>query len=221
MTTELLPIEIETGPDPRHRHLDARPGRRRQRLRADRRASWLCRRLAMRFIFPHAPMRPVTINDGYVMRAWYDIGYQDLSLREDEQGMRDSQRAIEALIERERKRGIAPEQLVLAGFSQGGAIALQTAPALPGAAGRGAGAVALTCRCPTSWRTSAARQPERPDPHGARHRGSDRSAQARPGLVLTAADAGLSGAMARVRHAALGVPRRARADRRVPAPSAG
>jgi phospholipase/carboxylesterase len=90
-------------------------------------------------------MQPVTINGGYVMRAWYDIGYQDLTLREDERGVRDSQHGIEALIERERKRGIGPEQLLLAGFSQGGAIALQTALRYPA---RLAGVLALSAYLP-------------------------------------------------------------------------
>jgi phospholipase/carboxylesterase len=81
---------------------------------------------AIRFVFPHAPMRPVTINAGMVMRAWYDVAGQGGVRREDEQGVRASQRAIEALIERERKRGVAPARIVLAGFSQGGAMALHT-----------------------------------------------------------------------------------------------
>jgi len=84
---------------------------------------------AIRFVFPHAPMRPVTINNGYVMRAWYDVSLGDLegnSRRADERGVRESQAHITALIEREAKRGVAPENVVLAGFSQGGAIALQT-----------------------------------------------------------------------------------------------
>jgi phospholipase/carboxylesterase len=80
----------------------------------------------MRFLFPHAPLQPVTINGGYVMRAWYDISYEDLTLREDEKGVRESQLAVEQLIEREVARGIAAERIVLAGFSQGGAIALHT-----------------------------------------------------------------------------------------------
>nr|AEM45129.1 hypothetical protein [uncultured organism] len=83
--------------------------------------------LAVRFIFPHAPLRPVTINTGYMMRAWYDIlGLDSIERKVDEAGIRTSQRAIEALIAKEEARGIAPEKLVLAGFSQGGAIALQT-----------------------------------------------------------------------------------------------
>jgi len=83
----------------------------------------------VRFIFPHAPMRPVTINNGYVMRAWYDVSFGDLegkSRRADEEGVRQSQAQIQALIEREEKRGVAAESVLLAGFSQGGAIALHT-----------------------------------------------------------------------------------------------
>jgi len=83
----------------------------------------------VRFVFPHAPMRPVTINNGSVMRAWYDVTYDDLegrSRRPDEAGVRASQEAIGKLIARETGRGIATERIVLAGFSQGGAIALQT-----------------------------------------------------------------------------------------------
>jgi len=84
---------------------------------------------AVRFVFPHAPKMPVTINNGFVMRAWYDVGLGDLdgkSHREDEQGVRASQAAIERLIARENERGIASRNIVIAGFSQGGAIALQT-----------------------------------------------------------------------------------------------
>ena len=83
-------------------------------------------RLAVRFVFPHAPVRPVTINQGMRMRAWYDI-VQLGGGREDEAGIRASQQQLEALVERECARGIAPQRVVLAGFSQGGAIALQTA----------------------------------------------------------------------------------------------
>ncbi len=81
--------------------------------------------LTLRFIFPHAPVRPVTINNGYVMRAWYDISMQDLARTPDEAGIRESQKAIERLVQRERHRGVASDKIVLAGFSQGGAIALQ------------------------------------------------------------------------------------------------
>ncbi|OHC62781.1 MAG: carboxylesterase [Rhodocyclales bacterium GWA2_65_20] len=81
-----------------------------------------------RFVFPHAPMRAVTINGGYVMPAWYDILSMDFSdRREDEDGVRQSARQIEALLARENAFGIEDRHIVLAGFSQGGAIALHTA----------------------------------------------------------------------------------------------
>ena len=80
----------------------------------------------IRFVFPHAPMRPVTINGGFVMRAWYDIAYQELAFKEDERGLRESQKLIEELIVRENTRGIPSSRIVLAGFSQGGVLALQT-----------------------------------------------------------------------------------------------
>jgi len=89
---------------------------------------------AVRFLFPHAPMQPVTINNGFVMRAWYDVTLGDLeghSRRADERGVRESQAQITALIEREEKRGVAAERIVLAGFSQGGAVALQTGLRFP------------------------------------------------------------------------------------------
>ncbi|MBK9160888.1 MAG: alpha/beta fold hydrolase [Nitrosomonadales bacterium] len=82
---------------------------------------------AVRYIFPHAPQRPVTVNGGFVMRAWYDIAGTDIGAQQDEAGIRDSQRAIEALIAQETGRGIEPCRIFLAGFSQGGAIALHTA----------------------------------------------------------------------------------------------
>ncbi|SNS71976.1 phospholipase/carboxylesterase [Noviherbaspirillum humi] len=81
---------------------------------------------AIRFVFPHAPTMPVTINNGYVMRAWYDIVATDLSRREDEAGLRKSQTMVEQLIAREKQRGIPAERIVLAGFSQGCAMTLQT-----------------------------------------------------------------------------------------------
>ena len=80
----------------------------------------------IRFVFPHAETMPVTINNGYVMRAWYDILGMDLVRREDAQGLRTSQQRIDDLIAREIARGIPAERIVLAGFSQGCAMALQT-----------------------------------------------------------------------------------------------
>jgi phospholipase/carboxylesterase len=79
---------------------------------------------ALRFVFPHAPIRPVTLNGGYAMRAWYDIVSLERRGPEDESGIRGSQAAIDTLIRRENARGIATGRIVLAGFSQGGAMAL-------------------------------------------------------------------------------------------------
>ena len=101
----------------------------------------------IRFIFPHAPMRPVTINAGYVMRAWYDISGANISSLEDEAGIRDAQKAIDALIDHEIRRGIASNNIVLAGFSQGGAIALQTGLRQEN---KLAGIMALSCYLPLS-----------------------------------------------------------------------
>lgn len=81
----------------------------------------------VRFILPHAPAQAVTINGGYIMPAWYDIFGMDLTERQDEAGIRASQALVEALISQEEMRGIAPARIALAGFSQGGAIALHTA----------------------------------------------------------------------------------------------
>jgi phospholipase/carboxylesterase len=101
---------------------------------------------ATRFVFPHAPTRPVTINGGYVMRAWYDIVSLDFTQRrEDPQGILESALQIEALIARENTRGIPDEKIVLAGFSQGGAIALHTALRHPR---RLAGVMALSTYLP-------------------------------------------------------------------------
>lgn len=86
---------------------------------------------AIRFVFPHAPVQPVTINGGMAMRAWYDIRNADLAQREDAQGILQSQQAVQALIARENERGIATQNIVLAGFSQGCAMTLQTGLRLP------------------------------------------------------------------------------------------
>lgn len=102
----------------------------------------------IRFVFPHAPMRPVTINNGYVMRAWYDVSFGDLegrSRKADEKGVRESQAEIGRLIARENSRGIAAANIVLAGFSQGGAVALQSGLRYPE---RLAGVMALSTYLP-------------------------------------------------------------------------
>lgn len=101
--------------------------------------------LSLRFVFPHAPVRPVTINGGMSMRAWYDILTLERGGPQDEAGIRDSSRLLEMLIEREHERGIPYENIVLAGFSQGGAIALHTALRYPH---RLAGLMALSTYLP-------------------------------------------------------------------------
>jgi phospholipase/carboxylesterase len=80
----------------------------------------------IRFVFPHARTMPITINNGYVMRAWYDITGAELVRREDENGLRASQKDVEAFIAREKARGIPASRIILAGFSQGCAMTIQT-----------------------------------------------------------------------------------------------
>ena len=99
----------------------------------------------VRFVFPHAPERPVTVNNGWVMRAWYDILEMNVSRRVDRESLLESAEQVSALIEREISRGIPPERIVLAGFSQGGAVAYQTALAYPQ---RLAGVLALSTYIP-------------------------------------------------------------------------
>jgi len=82
--------------------------------------------LAVRFVFPHAPRIPVTLNLGMIMPAWYDIREMDLRREHDERGIRRSRRQVEALVAREVDRGVPASRIVLAGFSQGGAVALHT-----------------------------------------------------------------------------------------------
>ena len=97
---------------------------------------------ALRFVFPHAPVRPVTLNGGFAMRAWYDIIAIDRRAPQDEAGIRSSQAALAALINRENDRGIASERIVLAGFSQGGAVAVYTGVRYPQ---KLAGMMGLSC----------------------------------------------------------------------------
>jgi phospholipase/carboxylesterase len=122
----------------------------------------------VRYVFPHAPVRPVTINGGVEMRAWYDIVTCSAARHEDEAGIRESSEAVAALIRREAERGIPAHRVVLAGFSQGGAIALHAglrtrrgSPAsspvdLPAAARQlPASSTRPTGRRRSSWRTAA------------------------------------------------------------------
>lgn len=117
-------------------------------------------RAGVRFVFPHAPMRPVTINGGYVMRAWYDIRDDGGVRREDPAGVRASQKAIEALIEREKDRGVSSAAIVLAGFSQGGAMALHTGLRY---GERLAGVMALSCSLPLADTLAAEAAPANRD----------------------------------------------------------
>lgn len=107
---------------------------------------------AIRFVFPHAPVRPVTINGGARMRAWYDILNLSLDQRADETGVRESIKEVDALITRERDRGVPSSRVLLAGFSQGAAIALATG--LRREAGL-AGVIALSGYLPMAATTAA------------------------------------------------------------------
>jgi phospholipase/carboxylesterase len=145
MAEQLKTIELETRPNPSHAVIwmhglgadgsDFVPIVRELKLPP----------LGIRFIFPHAPMRPVTINGGFVMRAWYDIVVQDLVRQEDEHGIRESQELVGELIEKEIGRGIPAKRIVLAGFSQGGVITLQAGLRYPKSL---AGLLALSCYLP-------------------------------------------------------------------------
>jgi phospholipase/carboxylesterase len=108
----------------------------------------------VRFLFPHAPVMPVTINGGMQMRAWYDILGTDLARREDELGLRASQELVESLIARERERGIAAARIVLMGFSQGCAMTLMTGLRHPERLG---GLVGLSGYLPLAAATQAER----------------------------------------------------------------
>src|SRR6202041_2581865 len=111
---------------------------------------------AWRFVFPNAPVRPVTINGGMSMRAWYDLRGLDRRAAEDVAGFRDTDMRIRQLIAREGERGIPAARIVLAGFSQGGAVSLYTVPRLTE---KLAGVMALSCYLPRESTFSAERTP--------------------------------------------------------------
>lgn len=111
--------------------------------------------LGVRFVFPNAPICPVTINGGMRMRAWYDVLSLDLPRQEDAQGVHASGQALNLLLEREKQRGIPAHRIVLAGFSQGGAMALHTGLRYPE---RLAGILALSCYIPLVARLHDERQ---------------------------------------------------------------
>ena len=108
----------------------------------------------LRFVFPHAPVRPVTINNGYQMRAWYDIIGIDRRSAEDFAGIAASAEAIGDLIKAENQRGVATERIAIAGFSQGGAMALHIATRHPE---KFAGVIALSCYLPQARELATAR----------------------------------------------------------------
>ena len=154
MTTDLLEtVEIETAPAPRASiiwlHGLGADGHDFEPIVPELE---LAKTLAVRFVFPHAPARPVTINGGMVMRAWYDVVAAGGDRREVEPGVRESARGIEALIDRERARGVADRAIVLAGFSQGGAMALHTGLRHPERLG---GIMALSCFLPLAETVAA------------------------------------------------------------------
>jgi phospholipase/carboxylesterase len=111
---------------------------------------------AIRWVFPHAPVRPVTINGGQRMRAWYDITGFDRRAPQDEAGVRESAQTVRMLLDRERARGIRADRLVLAGFSQGGAVALFAGLRHPE---RLAGILALSTYLPLADRLAAEAHP--------------------------------------------------------------
>jgi phospholipase/carboxylesterase len=127
VTADSAPIEIETGPQPVASVIwlhglgadghDFEPIVPELELPASP---------AIRFVFPHAPYRPVTLNGGYVMRAWYDIAIDNRGFHQDEAHIRESEQSLRRLIEQECDRGIDSRRIVLAGFSQGAAMALHT-----------------------------------------------------------------------------------------------
>ena len=108
----------------------------------------------VRYVLPRAPVRPVTINSGYRMRAWYDVLGAQIDRREDEAGLRESMREVQALIDRERARGVAANRIVLGGFSQGCAMALLAGLRYPE---RLAGLVCMSGYLPLAGSTAAER----------------------------------------------------------------
>lgn len=112
---------------------------------------------ALRFVFPHAPVRPVTLNGGMAMRAWYDILGFDRHVAQDERGIRATDALVHQFIRRENERGIASSRIVLAGFSQGGAVTLFSGPRYPE---KLAGLMSLSCYMLLADRLQAERTPE-------------------------------------------------------------
>jgi phospholipase/carboxylesterase len=112
--------------------------------------------LGVRFILPHAPHRPVTINGGYVMRAWYDITHTDIGRTPDLGGIEESRQTVADLIDRELAAGIPPKRIIIAGFSQGSVIAIETVTHHQDILG---GAIALSCYLARNVNLTAATRP--------------------------------------------------------------
>lgn len=153
MTADTAPIEIETGPNPVASiiwlHGLGADGHDFEPIVPELR---LPGSLAVRFVFPHAPFRPVSINGNASMRAWYDIAFDATGIHQNEAHIRDSEQSLRALIARERDRGIDSRRIVLAGFSQGAAIALHTGLRYPESL---AGIMALSAPLPLAERIPA------------------------------------------------------------------
>ena len=116
--------------------------------------------LNIRFVFPHAPMMPVTINQGFVMRAWYDIRTADIGAEADEKGIRAAAELVSGMIDAQIENGILPERIVLAGFSQGGAIVLHAGLRYPA---RLAGIMALSTYLPLAQTLEAEKSEDNAD----------------------------------------------------------
>jgi len=153
VTADTAPIEIETGPRPTASiiwlHGLGADGRDFEPIVPELK---LPESQALRFVFPHAPYRQVSVNGGATMRAWYDIAFDATGIRQNEAHIRDSEKTISALIARERERGIDSRRIVLAGFSQGAAIALHTGLRYPESL---AGIMALSVPLPLPERIPA------------------------------------------------------------------
>ena len=153
MTPLLETIDVETGPSPRAAVIwlhglgadghDFEPIVPEMQLPAG---------TPIRFVLPHAPMRPVTVNNGMVMRAWYDVVITGGRRQEDEPGVRESDQQVRALMARERERGVPASAIFLFGFSQGGAMALTTGVRYPERLG---GIAALSCFLPLADKIAA------------------------------------------------------------------
>ncbi len=116
--------------------------------------------IPLRFVFPHAPVQPVTINGGMSMRSWYDIKGLDIGSRSDETGIRSSEKIVHGLIEEQQRLGIRPENILLAGFSQGAAMTLHTGIRYPHGL---AGMVALSGYLPLPEKLAAEKHPANQD----------------------------------------------------------